>query len=164
MIFSSKLLSAFLVVAASTTDAFVTKSSSASQAVRQSETSLNAMPPLIIGPMLKKMREEKLKKQQPMATEAEIKAEAPGLRVGDSTWKWPPVWPYDRNFFLPKDDIPKANPAANPMADMMAGGAPTPPQPQMIEVEKLDPIEYWQVEMADVKTEMDEDAAERLTR
>lgn len=163
MIFSSKLLSAFLVVAASSTDAFVTKSSSASQIVRQSETSLDAMPPLIIGPMLKKMREEKMKKQQPMATEAEIRAEAPGLRVGDSTWKWPPVWPYDNNFFQPKDDIPKSNPVANPMADIMAGGAPTPPQPQMIQVEKLDPVQYWQVEMADVKTEMDEDAVERLT-
>ncbi len=151
-------------MAASSTDAFVTKSSSASQVVRQSETSLNAMPPLIIGPMLKKMREEKMKKQQPMATEAEIRAEAPGLRVGDSTWKWPPVWPYDNNFFQPKDDIPKSNPVANPMADIMSGGAPTPPQPQMIEVEKLDPVQYWQVEMADVKTEMDEDAVERLTR
>jgi hypothetical protein len=33
-----------------------------------------------------------------------------------------------------------------------------------VEVEKLDPIQYWQVEKADVKTEMDADAVERLTR
>eukprot|EP00531_Pseudo-nitzschia_arenysensis_P014231 CAMPEP_0116147504 /NCGR_PEP_ID=MMETSP0329-20121206/17788_1 /TAXON_ID=697910 /ORGANISM="Pseudo-nitzschia arenysensis, Strain B593" /LENGTH=646 /DNA_ID=CAMNT_0003643433 /DNA_START=38 /DNA_END=1978 /DNA_ORIENTATION=+ len=165
MKFSSKVLTTALLVAAPTADAFVTRSSSASNNVminRDSDTSLHAMPPLIIGPMLKKMREEKMKKQQPMATEEEMKGEAPGLRVGGSTWKWPPVWPYDQTFFTPKDDIPKGTPGANPMAQMMTNGAPVPPQPEVVEVEKLDPIKYWQEEKGDVKTEMDEDAAAKL--
>lgn len=38
-----------------------------------------------------------------------------------------------------------------------------PPTPQVIEVEKLDPVQYWQMEKGDVKTEMDEDSAEKLT-
>lgn len=98
-----------------------------------------------------------------MATEEELRAEAPGLRVGDSTWKWPPIWPYDQNFFIPKEDIPKPAAGANPMSQMMTG-APMPPTPQVVEVEKLDPLAYWQVEKADVKTEMDEDAVEKLMR
>jgi len=170
---SSKVTTALLVtaMAAPTTVAFVTKSSSASNLSnnnvmnninRQSDMSLNAMPPLIIGPWLRKMKEEKAKKRAPMATEEDLKGEAPGLRVGASTWKWPPVWPYDQDFFTPKDDIPKAAAGPNPMAQMMSG-APTPPTPQIIEVDKLDPVQYWQVEKADVRTEMDEDSVEKLT-
>jgi len=167
---SSKVFTAFLLMAApSTTVAFLTKSSSSVNAPnhvavnRQADTSLNALPPLIIGPMLKKMKEEKAKKNAPMATESDSKGQAPGLRVGGSTWKWPPVWPYDQNFFTPPEDIPKGGPQGNPMAQMMTGG-PAPPTPQLIEVEKLDVVQYWQVEQAGVKTEMDEEAAERLTK
>lgn len=157
------------MVVPSTTVAFVTKSPSSINAPnhvainRQADTSLNALPPLIIGPMLKKMKEEKAKKNAPMATESDSKGQAPGLRVGGSTWKWPPVWPYDQNFFTPPEDIPKGGPQGNPMAQMMTGG-PAPPTPQLIEVEKLDVVQYWQVEQAGVRTEMDEEAAERLTK
>lgn len=163
MIISSKQIAALLLLAAPTTDAFVTKSSSSVTINRNGETSLNAMPPLIIGPMLRKMKEEKAKKQAPMATEEDLRGAAPGLRVGASTWKWPPIWPYDQNFFTPNEDIPKAAAGANPMAQMMTG-APMPPTPQVEQVEKLDPVQYWQVEKADVKTEMDEDAVAKLTR
>lgn len=176
MIMSSKVTTALLLMAAAaaapTTVAFVTKSSSAVSNLsnnnvminnRQSDMSLNAMPPLIIGPWLRKMKEEKAKKRAPMATEQDLKGEAPGLRVGASTWKWPPVWPYDQDFFTPKEDIPKTPAGPNPMAQMMSG-APMPPTPQLIEVEKLDAVQYWQVEKADVRTEMDEDSVERLTR
>ena len=67
MIFSSKQVAAMLLLAAApTTDAFVTKSSSSSKLSndvmnRQCGTSLNAMPPLIISPILRKMKEEKAK-------------------------------------------------------------------------------------------------------
>jgi len=118
---------------------------------------------MIIGPMIKKMKEEKAKKKAPMATEEDAKGQAPGLRVGGSTWKWPPVWPYDQKFFTPNEDIPQAPAGGNQMAQMM-GGAPTPPTPQVIVVDKLDPVQYWQVEKADVKTEMDEEAANELMR
>mmetsp|Transcript_9776 Transcript_9776/g.20720 ORF Transcript_9776/g.20720 Transcript_9776/m.20720 type:complete len:661 (+) Transcript_9776:134-2116(+) len=174
MMVSSKVITAFLLMAAapSTTIAFVTKSSSSSSSSnvlitnnrrQSSDVSLNALPPLIIGPMIKKMKDEKAKKKAPMASEEDFFGQAPGLRVGGSTWKWPGVWPYDQNFFTPNEDIPKAAPGANPMAQMMSGGAPMPPQPQYIEVEKLDPVQYWQVENADLKTEMDEEAADQLS-
>ena len=110
------------------------------------------------------MKEEKAKKKAPMATEEDAKGQAPGLRVGGSTWKWPPVWPYDQDFFTPNEDIPQAPAGANPMAQMMSGGAPMPPTPEIIEIEKLDPVQYWQVEKADVRTDMDEEAADELTR
>jgi len=109
------------------------------------------------------MKEEKAKKRAPMATEEDLRGQAPGLRVGASTWKWPPIWPYDQDFFTPKDDIPKAPVGPNPMSQMMTG-APMPPTPPVVEVEKLDPVQYWQVENVDVKTEMDEDSTEALMR
>merc|ERR1719343_541582 len=163
-----KCMTALFLMTAQITMAFVTQSLKASKPSntkvisRHHGTSLNALPPLIIGPMLRKMKEEKAKKRAPMATEADMRGQAPGMRVGASTWKWPPVWPYDQTFFTPKEDIPKAPAGQNPMAQMMTG-APMPPQPQVIEVEKLDPVQYWQVEKADMKTEMDEDAAAKLT-
>jgi len=169
MIVYSKVITALFLITTPTTVAFVTKPSSASRPSntevvdRHYDTSLNALPPLIIGPMLRKMKEEKAKKRAPMATEADMRGEAPGLRVGASTWKWPPVWPYDQDFFTPKEDIPNVPKGQNPMAQMMTG-APMPPTPQLVEVEKLDPVEYWQVEKGDVKTEMDEDAANQMTR
>ena len=169
MIASLNLTTALCLLTIPSTVAFVTKSSFSSNPSNtvvinhRHDISLNALPPLIIGPMLRKMKEEKAKKQAPMATEADMRGQAPGLRVGASTWRWPPVWPYDQNFFTPKEDIPKAPAGPNPMAQMMTG-APMPPTPQVVEVPKLDPVEYWQVEKGDVKTEMDEDAAAKLTR
>jgi len=169
MVISSKVMTALMLMAAPTTIAFVTKSSSASKPSnnvminRHGDTSLNAIPPFLIGPMLRKMKEEKAKKRAPMASEEDLRGQAPGLRVGASTWKWPAVWPYDQNFFTPKEDIPKAPGGPNPMAAMMTGGS-TPPAPQLIEVEKLDPVQYWQVENANVKTDMDDDAADALMR
>lgn len=144
--------------------AFVTKSSSTSA----STTSLNAMPPMIIGPMLKKMREEKEKSKMPMATEGEMKGQAPGLRVGGSAWKWPPVWPYDQDFFTPIEDIAKPDPAAqlNSMAGMMSG-TPAIPKPDEIEIkeqETLDAIKYWKDEKGEIKTELDEEAVEKLKK
>lgn len=97
-----------------------------------------------------------------MATEEDGRGQAPGLRVGASTWKWPPVWPYDQNFFTPTEDIPETPAGPNPMAQMMTG-APMPPTPQVVEAEKLDPVRYWQEEKGDVKTEMDQEAADKLT-
>ena len=172
MALSSKLTMVASVMAAvlsmlalSTTYAFVTESSSrSSNVIRRVDTLLNVLPPLIIGPVLKKMREENAKKNAPMVTEEEAEGEAPGLRVGASIWKWPPVWPYDQNFFTPTEDIPTPqNSMANPMMGMLSGmPEDAMPTPEVKEIEKLDPVQYWQVEKADVKTEMDEEAADQL--
>jgi hypothetical protein len=137
---------------------------SPSTGVRQ-KTSLDVMPPMIIGPMIKKMRAEKEKKNQPMATEDETKLAAPGLRVGGGSWRFPAVWPYDQTFFTPPDDIPASAGAGqlNPMAGMLAGGMQQAAQPE-VEVEVLDVVKYWSEEKADVRTDLDEEAVEKLKR
>jgi len=117
--------------------------------------------------MIKKMREEKAKKNAPMVSEDDTKGQAPGLRVGGNTWKWPPIWPYDQTFFTPTEDIPKQeNAQANPMSGMLSGMPenPIPAEPEAPEIELLDPVKYWQVEKADVKTDTDEEAVEKLKR
>jgi len=155
-----------LMLAPSSTIAFVPKSSSSnpSNVIRQEDMSLNVLPPMIIGPAIKKMKEENAKKNVPMATEEDAKGEAPGLRVGRSTWKWPPVWPYDQTFFTPSEDIQTPpNAQANPMAGMISGMAENPiPVVEGSKTEKLDPVQYWQVDKTDVRTEMDEEAVEQL--
>jgi hypothetical protein len=120
----------------------------------------------IISGALKKYREEQSKKKMPMASREEAKVESPGLRVASSVWKWPSIWPYDKQFFMPPEDIPKP-PAMNmnQMASMMSGIAqPTVPavalEPE--EQTKLDPWQYWGVEKASVKTEMDPEAIDKL--
>ena len=88
MVKYSFLALAALAMANMSTDAFAPKITS-----RVARTSLHAFAPptMIIGPMIKRMREEQEKKKMPMASEQERAYEAPGLRVGSSAWKWPPV-------------------------------------------------------------------------
>jgi hypothetical protein len=129
---------------------------------------------MIIGPMIKKMRENQAKKKMPMADEREARDQAPGLRVGGNAWKWPPIWPYDQNFFTPNEDIqiPSTPAAMNPMQGLLTGGMPQVPNPEDLSAtngeeepkETLDEVKYWSVEKADVKTELDEESAARLTR
>lgn len=58
----------------------------------------------IIGGAIRKMRENDAKKKMPMALPEESENEAPGLRVGARAWKWPPVYPYDRELFRRSDE------------------------------------------------------------
>jgi hypothetical protein len=139
-----------------------------STAVRD-KTSLDAMPPMIIGGMLKKMREEDEKKNVPMASVDEAINQSPGLRVGGDAWKWPPIWPYDQQFFTPSEDIPKPKPTSqlNGMAGMLSGVSQipeTPDETEMEGVEGLDALNYWGTENGDVRTELDAEAVEKLKR
>lgn len=136
-----------------------------------SKTQLQAMPPMIISGAIKKYKAEQEKKKMPMATKEEASEEAPGLRVGSSVWKWPPVWPYDREFFMPPEDIPKKQPNMNEMASMMSGIQQTPEQiaaaaPSVEEQEeaKLDVVKFWSEEKGDARTNMDEEAIEQLKK
>lgn len=125
-----------------------------------SSTELN-----IIGPMIRKMREEKAQKSMPMATEEERAGEAPGLRVGDDAWKWPPVWPYDADFFTPKDDIkelPQASPISGLLGNMNMPQLPTEIEEVEDDENKFDVMKYWQEEKGDVTTDMDDEAANSL--
>lgn len=150
-----------------TVSAFVTKSS----ASVQQKTSLDAIPPMIIGPMIKKMRENQAKKKMPMVDSDDAAGQAPGIRVGGAAWKWPPIWPYADDFFTPTEDIQTPEPSSQfqTMAGML-NGAPQIPTPDEIEVtdeeeiEKLDVLKYWSEDKGDVKTELDEEAAEKLKR
>jgi hypothetical protein len=134
----------------------------------RTDTSLDAAPPMIIGPMIKKMRDEQEKKKIPMASQDEAMGQAPGLRVGGGAWKWPPVWPYDQDMFTPPDDIqkPDTNIPLNDMAGMLSGvnQLPTPDEVEIKEQDVLDVLKYWAEEKADVVTEIDEEAVEKLKR
>ena len=151
---------------ASSADAFVGKSSVPHQQ-SASSTSLHALftpPTMIIGPMIRKMREENAKKRMPMTSRDEAKSEAPGLRVGVGAWKWPAVWPYDSTFFTPKDDIPQAAPDIVGLTGLLTGGTPTPAVPEVDEESKFDPLQYWGEEKADATTDLHPDAVEKLRR
>ena len=101
-----------------------------------------------------------------MAREEEMKGQAPGLRVGGSAWKWPPVWPYGDDVFIPPEDSSKPDPSSqlSGMAGMLSGVAQVP-TPSEIEVkDKLDHVKYWQEEKADVRTDLDQEAVEKLKK
>lgn len=123
---------------------------------------------MIIGPMIKKMREENAKKKMPMAKAEEAAKESDGLRVGTEVWKWPPVWPYDNNSFKPADAVSKAESqqSINNMASMLSGVATVPTTTGTEEGEQeddtFDSLKYWGEENAQVTTNMDPDAIEKL--
>lgn len=151
------------LVALSGVNAFVAPSAQK----KTPSTSLRALPTMIIGPMIKKMREEKAQKKMPMARPDERMAEAPGLRVGTEAWKWPPVWPYDSTFFVPKEDIPQPKQDIASMAGLLTGQAPTVPtiiDDDDEEDNKLNVMQYWGVEKADATTDLDQEAVEKLKR
>eukprot|EP00978_Attheya_sp_CCMP212_P002669 scaffold5469_cov54-Attheya_sp.AAC.1 len=129
---------------------------------RDGATQMNAVvpPTMIIGPFIKKMRDEKEAKNQPLATEDEMKTEAPGLKIGSAVWKWPPVWPYDPELFKRKEEVVEA--PANPMAGLMGGMTPALPETPTEEKEPLDALTYWGEEKADELTNLDPKAAEKL--
>lgn len=125
-------------------------------------------PTMIIGPMIKKMREANAKKKMPLSSDDERKNEAPGLRVGGAAWKWPPVWPYDTDMFTRTEEIKEA-PAAggmNAMAGLMGGMPPVPNATEALneaDENKLNVLKYWGEEKASVTTDMSEEAAAQLT-
>jgi SAM-dependent methyltransferase len=184
-------LAALLAMAVAVSEAFVAPGTTS---IRQSQstatetatatataTSLSALPPpLIIGPMLKKMRAEKEKKNQPLANPSEAANEAPGLKVGTSAWKWPSVWPYDDSFFALQAESSSTQSSAsdsiNNMASMLTGIAKAPEAPPPLPStetdadeeqdtkRKFDPIRYWNDEHATqlAATELDADAKAKL--
>lgn len=116
----------------------------------------------IIGPMIRRMREGNEAKNMPMANPDEAKVEAPGLRVGANAWKWPPVWPYDRNFFKRKSEMTgKDN--ANPMMNMMNPmDALEKKDVADVEENKFDSLKWWE-ENKDVTTDLDERVVAKIS-
>lgn len=128
-------------------------------------TSLDALPPMIIGPMIKKMQKDNAKKNLPMVDRDEATAEAPGLKVGKDVWKWPPVWPYDERFFKPSALAASASSQENlsQMAGMLSGVAQIPTTvSEEEESEKFDPIQYWSQDQGAAPTNLDSEAIEKL--
>ena len=117
----------------------------------------------IIGPMIRRMRDEKEAQNMPMANPDEARAEAPGLRVGVNAWKWPPVWPYDSNFFKRKSEMKGKN-SNNAMLNMM-NPMETMDKPDLSEVDEnaFDSIKWWE-ENKDVTTDLDQRVAEKISR
>ena len=131
----------------------------------------------IIGPMIRKMREnEEAKKNVVLYSDEEKELEAPGLKVGTGVWKWPPVWPYAPDFFLrPKEEEFENQKANNPLSSAMMGmggtNALTPPSPEEAaelakkeEEAKLDATQFWSVEKAGVLTDLDPEAENQLKK
>jgi hypothetical protein len=133
---------------------------SASKAAATSSTKL-----FIIGPMLRKMREEREAKNMPMANPNEARNEAPGLRVGANAWKWPPVWPYDANFFKRKSEMNGKNTASNPMMNMMSNPMDAFEKKDVPKVDEntFDSLKWWD-ENKDVTTDLDERVADKIRR
>ena len=129
-----------------------------------SSTSLDAFTPptMIIGPMIRKMREEKAKKKMPLATQDEAQYEAPGLRVGRGAWKFPPIWPFDSTFFQRKEELVNNSPDIRGMANLLTGQLPEVPEED--DENKFDPLKFWGEEMADVTTDLDPDAVEKVKK
>jgi len=115
--------------------------------------------------MIRRMREEKRKKDMPLASEDERSQEAPGLRIGTGVWKWPPVWPYDPDLFARSgEESVKASAAQgnNPMA-LLAQASQGVGAGESTEESKLDVKTYWGETMKDVTTDLEEAAVEKLT-
>lgn len=114
-----------------------------------------------------------------MANMEEARFEAPGLRVGAEAWKWPPIWPYDSNFFKRTSEMNAAqvkNALSNPMADLMGGAASSAGSSSSEGGEEggsgdekvddgsvFDSLKYWD-ENKNVRTELDERVAEKITK
>lgn len=148
----------------SSCQAFTTPGSVNSLNLKPTQQTVSSTQLYIIGPMIRKMREEKEKKKMPMASADERRGEAEGLRVGTGAWKWPPVWPYTENDFTPKEDIPEEKNTSNPMAqmNMLAGNLPEVADIEEEEVKTLDVLNYWGEEKASEKTEIDASAVDKL--
>ena len=160
--YSALALTCVVALTSSTANAFALMSTS-----RKAGTALNtfASPTLIIGPMIRRMREDQEKKKMPMASEQERAYEAPGLRVGTGSWKWPPVWPYDRTFFVRKDELaPQGNLDFASVAGMLSGAPQIPVADEVSDEEKFDFYKYWNEEKVNVSTEIDPAAAAALTK
>jgi SAM-dependent methyltransferase len=144
-------------------DAFTVDKRS-SHHVRTATTILNAVPPMIIAPMLKKMKEENAKKNLPMVDAEEAEKEAPGLKVGKEVWKWPPIWPYDEVTFKPVATLESATSAENlnQIASAISGVATVPTIPDETNSPMFDPMQFWGIDQEGVPTDMDTEAVERL--
>ncbi|GKY92359.1 hypothetical protein MPSEU_000206800 [Mayamaea pseudoterrestris] len=122
------------------------------------------LPPFIIGPMIKKMREENDKKNEPMASPTEAANEAPGLRVGKGAWRWPQAWPYAKQFFLPNKEAEaqKRKSQLEGMASMLSGVAQAPgaDEKAVSDEDKFDPVTFWQETTQTF--ELDQEAIENL--
>jgi len=116
--------------------------------------------------MIKKMREDNAKKNAPMASDEERTTEAPGLRVGQTAWKWPLIWPYDSDMFKVKEDIEavQSQSPVSTMSMLLNNGMPEVPEVEE-EVEdknKFNALAYWGEEKAGVTTDLDENTIENL--
>lgn len=131
----------------------------------------------IIGPMIKRMREKKAAENQPMYSADAMAKEAPGLKVGAGAWKWPPVWPYDSQFFQRKVEMEGNKGGAGAlgalagmggmggMGDMMAGatGSKEGEEEEGEEAKTFDSLGYW-AENEGVATELDVRVSTKITK
>ena len=162
------LMLMLLVMAASVTEAFSPLVRPYIVVHRRTNTALPAAPILIISGFLKKRQEEERKKNMPMADAEQLSREAPGLRVGTDTWRWPAVWPYEDSLFRPTAAEPPVTATQNidNLASMISGvaqaSAGTVEDQEEDQQTTFDPLEYWNSEEGNKKTELDPEAVAKL--
>lgn len=160
----SKYAVALLACSLSTTTTHAFAPASQPLSASKASSSATSTQLYIIGPMLRRMREEREAKNLPMANPDEARNEAPGLRVGADAWKWPPVWPYDRNFFKRKSEMTGKSNAANPMMNMMNPmDALEKKDVPDVDENKFDSLKWWD-EKKDVTTDLDESVVAKISR
>jgi len=99
---------------------------------------------------------------RPLALDGEMKNAAPGLRVGESAWKWPPVWPYDRNFFKRKAELENAGAQKSAINMMSMQGVSTESEAEAEEATVFDSLGYWE-DNREVATDLDARVVEKIT-
>lgn len=90
------------------------------------------------------------------------------MRVGSDAWKWPPVWPYDGNFFKRQVELDNAKTSSSPlnMINNLGEAAEKAAGVEGDEAKKevtFDSLEFWQGK-GDVKTEIDSRTVEKITK
>jgi len=101
-----------------------------------------------------------------MRSEEQAKKEAPGLRIGSTTWKWPAIWPYDQSFFIPTLQVNaiEKQTQMQGMTSMLTGVAQAPGTEAAAadSIPEFDPLTYWGEEQVDTETGLDPEAKEKL--
>lgn len=118
---------------------------------------------MIIGPMIRKMREKNAEKNRPLASDEERDVEAPGLKVGTGVWKWPPIWPYSADLMQrPQEEKGLDNPMGSAMMGMGGEMSNTEELAKKAAENKFNPEEFWTSKNGSTTTDMDPDAVNQF--
>ena len=90
------------------------------------------------------------------------------MRVGADAWKWPPVWPYDGNFFKRQVELDNSKTSSSPLSMInnlgeVAENMSSEEDGAAKKEVTFDSLEFWQGK-GNVKTEIDSRTIEKITK